>query len=42
MKRYTSFFARAGVLCLEVGGGRKISEVEARVFCYCQRLFSLT
>ena len=28
------------VLCLQVGGGRKISEVQVRVCYYWQRLFS--
>ena len=30
------------VLCLQVGGSRKISEVQARVCYYWQRLFSFT
>ena len=30
------------VLCLQVGGSRKISEVQVRVCYYWQRLFSFT
>ena len=30
------------VLCLQVGGSRKISEVQVRVSYYWQRLFSFT